>query len=48
MAIEVIQNEEIFGKGKNGRRKGVDSDICQPRANRESINIKERERVGVV
>ena len=29
MAIEVPQNEEIFGGGKNGGRKGVDSAIRQ-------------------
>ena len=39
MAIEVLQNEEIFGGGKNGGRKGLSSAI-RKRANRESINIK--------
>ena len=39
-AIEVPQNEEISGGGKNGGRKGIGSAI-QRRANRASINIKE-------
>ena len=47
MVIEVPQNEEISGGGKNGRRKGVSSAIRR-RANRGSVNIKERERRGVV
>ena len=34
MAIEVPQNEEISGRGKNGGRKGVCSAICQRGANR--------------
>ena len=34
MAVEVPQNEEIFGGGKNGGRKGIGSAICQGRANR--------------
>ena len=34
MAIEVSQNEEISGGGKNGGRKGVGSTICWGRANR--------------
>ena len=29
MAIEVPQNEEISGGGKNGRRKGVGVTLCQ-------------------
>ena len=33
MAVEVPQNEEIFGGGKNGWRKGVGSASCQRRAN---------------
>ena len=41
MAIEVSQNEEISGGGKNGGRKGVSSFIQQRRADRGSINIKE-------
>ena len=44
MAIEVLQNEEISGGGKNGGRKGVGSAICRKRANRGSVNIKKRER----
>ena len=38
MAVEVPQNEEISGGGKNGRRK--DSAIGR-RTNTVSINIKE-------
>ena len=34
MAIEVPQNEEISGEGKNGGRKGVSSAILWGRANR--------------
>ena len=33
MAIEVPQNEEISGEGKNGERKRVGSAIRQRRAN---------------
>ena len=40
MAIEVPQNEEISGGGKNGGRKGVSSAIRCKRANRERIHIK--------
>ena len=40
MAIEVPQNDEICGGGKNGERKGVGS-ANRRRANRESINIEE-------
>ena len=40
MAVEVSQNEEISG----GRGKGVGSAIRRRRANRGSINVKERER----
>ena len=47
MAIEVLQNNEISGGGKNGERKEVGSAIRWKRANRLSINIKEWER-GVV
>ena len=46
MAIEVPENEEIPGGGKNGGRKGVGSAIHQRGANRG--NIKKRERGGVV
>ena len=48
MGIEVPQNEEISGVGKNGGGKGVDSAIRQRRANRGSINIKERDRKRVI
>ena len=47
MAIEVPQNEEISGGGKNGWRKRVGSAIRR-RANGGSINIKEWEWGGVV
>ena len=47
MAVEVFQNEEISGGIKNGGGKGVGSAMSQ-RVNRRSINIKERERGGVV
>ena len=40
MAIEVPQNEEISGGGKNGGRKGIDSAIRQRGANRRGIHIK--------
>ena len=40
MAVEVPQNEEISGGGKNGRRKGVGSAICRGGANRGSVHIK--------
>ena len=40
MAIEVPQNEEISGGGKNGGRNGVGSVIHQRRTNRGSIFIK--------
>ena len=48
MAIEVLQNEEISGGGKNEGRKEVGSAICQIRVNRGSINIKERGQGEVV
>ena len=41
MAVEVPDNEEISGEGKNGERRGTSSAIRQGRANRGSINIKE-------
>ena len=40
MAIEILQNEDISGREKNGERKGVCFAIRQRRAKRESINIK--------
>ena len=48
MAVEVPQNKEISGGGKNGRRKGVSSAICRRRANKGSTSIKQRERGEVV
>ena len=48
MAVEVPQNEEISGGGKNRERKGVSSAIRWRRINRRSVNIKKRERGGVV
>ena len=44
MEIEVPQNEEISGGGKNGWRKEVSYAIRRRRANRGSVNIKKRER----
>ena len=46
MAVEIRQNEHI-SEGENGGRKGVGSANRQ-RANRGSINIKERKRGEVV
>ena len=44
MAIEVPQNEDISGGGKDGGRKKVGSAIRRRRANRRSINMRnERE-----
>ena len=43
MAIEVPQNEEISGGGNDKERKGVGSTIRWRRANRGSINIKNKE-----
>ena len=40
MAIEVPQNEEISGGGKNGGRKGVGSAIRGKSANKGSVNVK--------
>ena len=48
MAIEVPQNEEISGGGKNGGRKEVGSAIRRRRANREGVHVKKRKRGGVV
>ena len=48
MAIEVSQNEEISGGGKNGGKKGVGSAICWGGANKGGIHIEKRERGGVV
>ena len=40
MAVEVPQNEEISGGGKNGGRKRVGFDIRWRRANWGTVNIK--------
>ena len=40
MAVEVPQNEEISGIGKNGGRKGVGSAISRRRVTREGVHIK--------
>ena len=48
MAVEVFQNEEISGGGKDGGIKSVGSAIRRRRADKESINIKERKRERVV
>ena len=47
-AVEIPQNKEISGGGQNGERKEVGSAIHRRRAIRRSINIKKRERGGVV
>ena len=46
MAIEIPRMNRFLG-GKN-RREGVGSTICPRKGNRESINIKERERERVI
>ena len=48
MAIEVPQNEEISGGGKDGGRKGVNSAIRRGGANRKDAHIKKRHQEGVV
>ena len=48
MAVEVPQNEEISGGGKNGGRKGIGSANRQGRANRGGIHIRKRDQGGVV
>ena len=40
MTMEIPQNEEISGGGKNGGRKGVGSTIRWRRANRGCIHLK--------
>ena len=40
MAIEVPQNEEISGGGKNGGRKGAGSAIRQGGANRGAYTLR--------
>ena len=47
MAIEVPQNEEISGGGKDGGREGVGCAIRWRGTNRGGIHIEKRER-GVV
>ena len=42
MAIEVPQNKELSGGGKNGGGEAVVFTICRRKANRGSINIKEK------
>ena len=41
VAIEVPQTVQISGRGKNGEGKRVASAICQRRANRCGIDVKE-------
>ena len=49
MAVEVPQNKEISGEGKNGGRKGVGSATLWRGANREwGIHIKKRVQGGVI
>ena len=48
MAVEVPQNEEISGGGKNGGRKGIGSAIDRGRANSGGIHIRKRDQGGVV
>ena len=40
MAIEVPQNEEISGGGKNGGGEGIGSADCWGGANRGGVHIK--------
>ena len=40
MAIEVPQNEEISGEGKNGGRKGFGSAICRGGTNRGAYTLR--------
>ena len=44
MSVEVLQYEETSGGGRNGKGKRPNLAIRRRRANRESINIKEREQ----
>ena len=46
MKIEILQNEEISGGGNNRGGEEIDSAIRQ-RANKSSINVKEREQEKV-
>ena len=45
MAVEVPENEEVFGGGRNKEEKGIGSAIRQKRTNRRSVNINERDKV---
>ena len=40
MAVEVPQNEEISGGGKNGGREGIGSAICWGGANRGVYTLR--------
>ena len=40
MAIEVPQNEEISGRGKNGGREGIGSALRWEGANREAYTLR--------
>ena len=44
--IELLQMEEIFGGGKNGKRE--DGSAIHQRASRGSINVKKKERKRVI
>ena len=44
MAIEVHQNEEISGGGKNEGRKGIGSAIRWGRANREAYTLRKESK----
>ena len=49
MVVEIPQNKEISGGGKNGGREGVGSAIRWRGANRGGgVHIEKREREGVV
>ena len=44
MAIEVPQNEEISGGGRNGERKGVGSAIRREGANRRAYTLRKESK----
>ena len=48
MAVEIPQNEEICGGGKNRGKKGVGFVIRRGEANRGGVHIKKSKRGGVV
>ena len=48
MAIEVPQNEEISGRGKNEWRKGVGSALRRGRANRGAYTLRKESEGGIV